>query len=172
MKKISKQELGLSIKDFKLPKYDDIPDVGLFLEQTVKYISKYLEPLENMSITSSMVSNYVKKKIISNPIKKQYYPEQIAYLIFIAISKSVLALEDIQILINIQKQSCDIKSAYEYFCNEFEKTLYDVFEISKNSKSPDNTEYTDEKLLLKNTVITIANKIYLDKCFYKLYNDK
>ena len=34
-----KEEMLLSIRDFRLPKYDEIPDVGLFLEQTTKYIS-------------------------------------------------------------------------------------------------------------------------------------
>ena len=50
------------IHNFHLPRYQEIPDVGLYLEQTAKYIDSYLSPLEDISITGSMISNYVKKK--------------------------------------------------------------------------------------------------------------
>ena len=46
-------------RDFHLPRYQEIPDVGLYLEQTAKYIDSYLSPLEDISITGSMISNYV-----------------------------------------------------------------------------------------------------------------
>ena len=83
------QELANAIKDFHLPKYTEIPNVGLYLEQTAKYISEALSPLFKNAITGSMNSNYVKKGLVSNPVKKQYDREQIAYLIFIALVKNV-----------------------------------------------------------------------------------
>ena len=66
-------------RDFHLPRYQEIPDVGLYLEQTAKYIDSYLSPLEDISITGSMISNYVKKKIINNPVKKQYNRDPVSY---------------------------------------------------------------------------------------------
>ena len=42
-----------------------------------------LAPIE-ISITPSMLSNYVKKGYIDRPIKKQYYADQIAYAIYIS----------------------------------------------------------------------------------------
>ena len=107
------------IQNFRLPRYQEIPDVGLYLEQTAKYIDSYLRPLEDISITSSMISNYVKKKIISNPVKKQYGRDQIACLIFIAVAKSVLSLDNIHMMFEIQRQTYDNETAYNYFCMEF-----------------------------------------------------
>ena len=89
MKKILQQE---NAAYFKLPTFEEIPDVGLYLEQTATFINKYLEPLLGSELTPSMISNYVKKKMIARPEKKQYSREQIAYLFFITISKTVLAL--------------------------------------------------------------------------------
>ena len=66
-----------------------------FLDQTVKYVNRYLAPLGCMEITSSMVSNYVKKGYITNPTHKQYSADQIAYLFFISVAKSVLSMENI-----------------------------------------------------------------------------
>ena len=149
MDKNLNKEIIDKISNFKLPKYDEIPDVGLFLEQITKYINKYTEPLENITVTSSMISNYVKKKIIEKPIKKQYFTEQIAYLIFIGVAKTVISLEEISILIDMQKKSYDLRIAYDYFCDEFKKILLDVYGIEKYPK-PHEDDLTEEKLLLRN----------------------
>ena len=42
MKEEIKTALTASVRDFHLPRYREIPDVGLYLEQTVKYIDNYL----------------------------------------------------------------------------------------------------------------------------------
>lgn len=160
------QEISEYVREFKLPKYEEIPNVGLFLEQTAKYISEYLEPL-GFSITGSMISNYVKKKLVANPIKKQYDREQIAYLFFIAIAKSVMSLEDIQVIINLQKNTYQSKVAYEYFCEEFQNVLFYVFGL-KDSLEDVGTTQSDEKHILRNIIITVAHKVYLDKCVIKL----
>ncbi len=159
-----RNEIADSIKDFKLPEYETIPNVGLYLEQVTKYITEYLEPLESMVITGSMIGNYVKKHLIDNPVKKQYYREQIAYLIFIAVAKSVLSLEDIQLLIDMKKRTYDSKTAYGYFCRDFEDVLYYVFGL-KDSLEPVEKGSTDAKAMLRNTIMTVAHKIYLDKYF-------
>ena len=78
------RDLSGYVKDFYLPTYEQIPDMGLYLEQTVKYVNNCFENFPEMQLTASMVSNYVKKGLISNPVKKLYYREQIAHLIFIA----------------------------------------------------------------------------------------
>ena len=45
-----KRHLADSIREFHLPRYDQIPDVGLYLEQTTKYINGYLAPLGCMEL--------------------------------------------------------------------------------------------------------------------------
>lgn len=54
--------MRFSARDYRMPRYKEIPNVGLYLEQTVKYINECLAPIE-ISITPSMLSNYVKKGI-------------------------------------------------------------------------------------------------------------
>lgn len=167
MEQKMKYEISMSVQNFRLPKYNEIPNVGLFLEQTTKYISDYLIPLDNVAITGSMISNYVKKNIVANPVKKQYNREQIAYLFFIAVAKTVLSLEDIQLLIKIQKETYDIKVAYEYFCSEFENVLFYVFGL-KDTLDTIGGSGSDEKVMLRNIIITVAHKVYLDKCLLAL----
>lgn len=163
MEKRAKEQMTSAIRGFHLPTYNEIPDVGLFLEQTTKFISEHLEPLQNVTITSSMISNYVKKKIVESPVKKQYSRDQIAHLIFIAVAKSVLPLEDIQILLRVQRFTYETRTAYAYFCSELENVLQYVFGItdSMNQIEPDAA---DEKIMLRNVVIAVAHKVYLDRC--------
>lgn len=168
MKQNLNAEITQSIQDFRFPKYQEIPDVGLFLEQVAKYISSFLEPLGNITVTGSMISNYVKKGLIENPVKKQYYRDQIAYLIFISLAKSVLSLEDIQLFIEIQKKTYDSRTAYDYFCKEFEKVLLYQSGLI-DALVPLEAGASDEKIMLRNTSITLAHKIYLDKYFQKLH---
>ncbi len=155
------------IRSFRLPEYEAIPDVGLYLEQTTKYITDRLAPLKSLTITNSMIGNYVKRGLIANPVKKQYAREQIAYLIFIAVAKSVLSLEDIQLLIEMQKSSYDTKRAYDYFCREFENVLQVVFG-AKEQLDAVGVDKTQQKTVLRNTIITVAHKLYLDACFSAL----
>ncbi|MBQ6847779.1 MAG: DUF1836 domain-containing protein [Clostridia bacterium] len=159
-----KNELIKDIKEFHLPKYNEIPNVGLYLEQTSKYISEALAPLFGGTITGSMISNYVKKGIVSNPVKKQYDREQIAHLIFISVVKNVLSMDNIKLAVDIQKKTYDSEIAYNYFAKELEMLISHIF----NTKAiPDyaDVNLTDEKHMLRNIIITVAHKIYLEKYF-------
>ena len=158
-----KAEIAGTIRTLRLPSYQEIPDVGLFLDQTAKYISQYLAPLQENALTGSMISNYVKKGLIANPVRKQYDREQIAYLFFIAVAKSVLTLEEIQWVIRLQKASYAPERAYAYFCRELENVLFYVFGL-KEQLDQVGTESTDEKNILRNTIIAVAHKVYLNKC--------
>jgi len=164
MNKHIKDQVAKTIAGFSLPSYSEIPNVGLYLEQTSKYVSEYLQPFGEQYLTGSMISNYVKKGLIRNPVKKQYYREQIAYLIFIALAKSVLSMEDIRLLIKMQQQTYDPERAYNYFSKEFSNVLEHVFGL-KDSLDTIGVDATHEKDMLRNTIISVVHKIYLEKYF-------
>ncbi len=168
MDKILNSEIAKSLESMRLPSYEDLPDIGLYLEQTVRFLSDCLSPIPGVTITSSMVGNYVKKGLIESPQKKCYSRDQLAYLLFIAIAKNVLSLEDVELLINIQKRSYDNHTAYEYFVREFENVMEYVFGKSTELKKV-GVEQSDEKTMLRNTIIAVSYKIYLDKCFDEIH---
>lgn len=171
MKKEIKEDIAKSIEGFHLPRYNEITDVGLYLNQTTQYISDFLAPLEGITITSSMISNYVKQGLVKNAVKKQYGREQIAYIIYIAIAKSVLSMDDISLSIEMQKNSYSKQVAYDYFCMELENMIAFVFG-SKDFVDNIGIDDSEEKLMLRNTIITVAHKIYLDKYFSLMRDDK
>ena len=146
------------IKEFSLPTYKEIPSVGLYLDQTSKYINDNLLLFPEMKITNSMISNYVKKDLIANPIKKQYYRDQIAYLLFITLTKSVLSLDETGRLFTLQKEKYDTATAYTYFASHFEEYFHQIFDDKEISTINDKDE---NKALLKNIIITAIRNIYL-----------
>ena len=173
MKEFEKEAAVHSIADFRLPRYEEIPNVGLYLEQTAKYITEYLSPLQDGAITGSMISNYVKKGLVANPVKKQYGRDQIAYLIFIAVAKSVLSMEDIRLLFifGLQNKAYTQQKAYDYFCDELHNVLFYVFGKKELLDTVGETN-TDEKQLLRTTIIAVAHKVYLNKCFERLHGQE
>lgn len=161
-------ELSKEMLSFHLPRYEEIPNVGLYLEQTAKYINEYIAPLQEAEITGSMISNYVKKKLVANPIKKQYNRDQIASLLFISVMKSVLSLDNLGTLLALQEKEChDNQLAYNYFCTELEQILRHVFG-SENSIDSLPAGASQAQMLLHNANITVAHKIYLNKSFAAL----
>lgn len=164
----AKDAIRRSIEHFSLPPYNEIPNVGLYLEQTSQYISEYLQPLGSYTLTGSMISNYVKQGLIDNPVKKRYYREQICYLIFITLVKSVIRMEDLGLFIGLQKRTYDTRVAYEYFREELQNVLMHIFGL-KDTLDTVGVDSTDEKIMLRNTIITLAHKVYLDKFFACLH---
>ena len=159
----TKQQLQENIKDFRMPRYHELPKEGLYLEQTTQYINSVLSPLGSLELTSSMISNYVKKGIIASPIKKLYYAEQIAYLFYIAIAKNVLSLEHIIRLRQMQEKSYPKEIAYDYLCAEFENVLFHVFGL-KDSIDHIGVTHSDEKALFREVIIAASNSIHLTCC--------
>lgn len=163
MKHTSKQQVMEDIRTFRLPRYHEIPNVGLYLEQTAKYISEYLEPLGDYGLTPSMISNYVKKGLVASPVKKQYNRDQIAYLFFIAVAKTVLSLDALTGFIALQKRTYPLEIAYDFFCRQMEGSLRFTCELTDVIETSD-TENTHEKQLLNSCIVAVTQKIYLEKC--------
>lgn len=171
MKQKTKKQISLSVQDFRLPRYNEIPGVGLYLEQVSKFICEHLAPLGENALTSSMISNYVKKGLIPSPVKKQYSREQIAYLLFIALAKNVLSLDALAGFIQLQNKTYPLETAYNYFCQEFENLLFFSFEL-KDTVDSNYDAVSDEKRLLYTCIVAVVQKVYLEKCLQAIAAEK
>lgn len=155
-----KRLMAESIREFRMPRYGELPNMGLYLEQTVKYMNHCLSPLRCLEVTPSMVSNYVKQGVVCKPVKKQYYAEHIAYLFFVVLAKSLCSIDDVGMLISLQKQSYSIPVAYDYLCDELENALFFLFGLKDKMDALGQTD-SDEKDLLHNLVFSAAHVIHV-----------
>ena len=141
---------------FSLPRYRELPAVGLYLDQTVQLVNSCFRGFPGVELTPSMVSNYVKKGVISHPVKKKYSREQLAALLYIVLSKNVLSLENIEMLFRMQRAHCTAAEAYDSFCDEVENCLPFIFGASSSIRDLD-PDANDEKRLLRRCTSTAAS---------------
>ena len=147
-----------SLLEYHFPRWDDLPDFDLYMDQVVFYVDQQLRPLyfnNEKIITSSMVNNYVKNSIVKAPEKKRYSRKHIAYLIIICLFKKTFSLTEITKFIDIQvsmKQS-NLMEAYNSFAEIFDRAL----------KEKITTHYlVPHKLLMDSVIQTLVCKIYTE----------
>lgn len=171
MKQMMQRFMAESMKQFSLPRYDSLPDMGLYLEQTVKYVNQLFAPLECVEITGSMVRNYVKMGLIENPVKKQYYAQHIAYVTAVTLLKQVIPLDQIHILFKRQKQVYPVQVAYDYFCMELENVLGYRFGLKDTIEDIGETS-SIEKEMLRSAITAVSHTIFLNACLSRLANEE
>lgn len=158
------------IMKIHIPRWNELPEIDLYLDQVVNYLEKYLEQYnfnkEDKIITKTMINNYVKLGIMPAPEKKKYSREHIAYLIVICVLKQVYSINDIGKLISLTIQSFEIGKAYNRFCANLEVSVKNVF---SRKEFPNTEKMTEEQYLLKNVVQSVADKLYVE---IKFLNEK
>ena len=63
---------------YRLPAWEQIPDLGLYMEQVVLLLRQYLDYLppelkQPEPITAAAINNYVRTRLLPEPRKKRYY---------------------------------------------------------------------------------------------------
>ena len=171
MKLESNRRVAACAAGFALPRYAELPTVGLYLDQSVQFVNGCFRTFQGVELTASMVSNYVKKGIISHPIKKKYTRDQLACLIYIVVSKNVLSMENIDSLFKMQRAHYTSAQAYDTFCDELENYLPYVFGLTHTIRDL-AADAGEEKLLLRSTIIAAVNKMFLDCAFAVMHQEQ
>ena len=156
----------LSINDFHLPRWNELPNVDLYLDQVVNFINSTLSPYiflnndkkkENIQVlTKTMINNYVKNNLIEAPEKKLYSKIQLAKLFVICILKQVYSMQDISTLISIALENTTAEEKYDTFCDLFKECLRCTFE--QKAFVDNNSENTH---LLRYVLLSCSYKIYV-----------
>ena len=150
-----------------LPRWDELPDISLYLEQVLELVNgslgKFLEGDKNGRIlTQTMVNNYVKHGFIQSPVKKRYDKTALASLIVIAVLKDIFTIKDISDLISLAIDANNPEESYNYFCQLVEETTENVLMQGKqnilfNEKDP--------RGICSSAVMAFASKYYVNKVF-------
>lgn len=119
------------IAHLHLPRFREIPDIPLYMDQLIGYVGKQVEPFAlpaEKPLTNSMVNNYVKMRLVPQPQTKRYQPLHVAYLIVVCLAKRMYSMNEIERLIGIDVQHrFQAPSAYDRFIDLFEGSLRAFF---------------------------------------------
>lgn len=163
--------MNTEIKDFHLPRWDELPNIDLYIDQLVSLLEEYLSGYikndnekDEKIITKTMINNYVKQNIIKPPINKKYNKEHVASLFVVFVLKQVYSINDIKKLICLAMKTSPIELAYNRFCSELEKAIHIVFDEKNYAK---DTNLSEEQYILRNVVESFANKLYVQRVYLK-----
>lgn len=163
-----------SLDDVSMPRWEEITDIPLYMDQLIAVVTQYLEPFQIFSsdkkpVTSSMVNNYVKLGLIPKPIKRHYNKRHIAYLIVITLFKEVISIQDIRRVLIFLAQSQGNSNAYDQFCALLEITIKRKGHVYLNVAVDDeiDTDYSDpkdfDKYIIYLACETITNLLFAKK---------
>ncbi len=109
------------LRGYRLPEWESIPDLGLYMEQVTVLMKQYLDYMppelkEEQFITPSTINNYVRMKIMPEPRKKRYYRVHLAYLIVILTLKQSLSIPMIrELLPSLDQPEADMEAFYRMY---------------------------------------------------------
>lgn len=158
----TKHERGFAgIAQYHCLRWEELPDLALYMDQVLTILEKQLSLIacgpEDKNLTSTMINNYVKHKVIPAPIKKKYEKEHLANLTMVCIAKQVLSLSEIQGMMQRLRETEHIQALYDRFCEVLERTLRCTFgkEMRPEAEDEKNAD------MLEALAGAFANKLYL-----------
>ena len=145
---------------FHCPRWEELPDVDLYVDQLVGYIERHLSDLyigqEGKFITASMINNYVKMKLIPAPVRKRYGIRQLARLIVVCTLKRDFSISELSSMMTIELARYENRVIYNRYCEEMERTIRQVF--LGEASAPAGAEVEDA--ILRAVMTAFANKLY------------
>ena len=157
---------SVEIRNMHVPRWSELPDIDLYMDQVLSYINGKLEPLkmeDKPILTSSMVNNYVKSSIVQRPEKKHYRKYHVAFLFVVVLMKWCFSLGEISDLIAIYSDLQDpdrLSHDYDKFVSSFESCLKEIFDTG-NIEQKFFEDATDRQQLMTNVIRAVTAKIYV-----------
>ena len=155
-----------SPQQFRMPRWNDLPPVPLYLDQVLALLDEWLGPYvsghKRKVLTRTMINNYVKLKFVPAPVNKKYDQVTVASLFVIAVLKSVFTIEEIACLIQLALHHSEESVAYDGFCEYLEEAVAHAFDRTTNEREQ-NPE--DPRQILWNACNAVASQIYVRQIY-------
>lgn len=163
----------------KPPEWEQLPDIGLYMDQVIGYLNRQLGPLipseKERSITSSMINNYAKAKIIPRAKSKKYTQEHIALLLSIFMLKKSLSVQDMGVLL----KGYAVDDSFRAFYERFRAALIECASSTANEiraglgiQPEQNSPSTSETVVDEPSVRTLALKLAVEASLRSLVAER
>ena len=172
----SLDELEAVISKYKLPSWEDLPQLDLYMDQVISLMNGYLEiytetKVAEKLITSSMINNYVKLGIIPPPVKKRYSKIHLAYLIIVCALKQTLNMTMIKKIIPVGISEQEVCVIYNSFVKNQRKAFLYVTENIKSVAVPILTNEGDNQERLNDLLMQVCSSANIFKILTEKITD-
>lgn len=170
------------LEEFKLPTYEQFPDIDLYMDQVVNFLDRELSVLKTSSldkvITPSMINNYVKGEVVDAPLAKKYNKKHLALINETCSLKQVLSIAEIKQILDSEYQTKSNSDAYNEFKElssiEFNNAINMCNQSLNDIEENDSAALTNLALKMAinaNAYITVAKRILYYTRKYKEMNE-
>lgn len=160
------------LEQFKLPRWEELPPIDLYLDQVLSLLDEWLDDYLNFDgkkiMTKTMINNYVKMKFIAPPVNKRYDRTAVASLFVIAILKPVYTIDEIARLIRLAIKTIEPEAAYNQFCQRIEDAVALTF---RGEALPKNTYEQDPRGILWNVCNSFASQLYVRNIYLQAHTE-
>ena len=169
-----------SISRIEYVRPGSIPNIDLYMDQVTTFMEEQLSSTkrheEDKILTKTMINNYAKNNLLPPPVKKKYSKEHVLVMIFIYYFKNILAIKDIETLLNpvTEKyfdtgEEINMTSIYEEICR-LEKSRIDTLQkdVARSYNSavesfPDAAEEDRDYLQIFSFICSLSFDVYVKK---------
>lgn len=145
----------------KFPDYNGFPDIELYMDQVLDFLSRSKTSLrDDDRLSSAMVNNYIKADVLPRARGKKYSREHLVYLSIILRLKQVLSVKDTGYLIKADKQKRTDEEFYESFRNMVDVCAKELSDKALNSDS--NLPEIAMRLAVESYLCKIASEYIID----------
>ena len=164
------------IPTHSIPKWSDLPEIDLYMDQVIALMEKYLtdgSSPDSKLITPSMINNYVKLGIMPAPVKKKYSREHLAYLVIICSLKQVMPISNIKVMIEQKLEKNTIAETLDFYSNLYDFTFQTLLQTCKNYLNSDESNIKSMEDTSLFTAIAATNCIQIsNKLFFMNHPQK
>lgn len=123
-----------------IPAYDEFPDIELYMDQVLDFLSRSHTSLrKGDKLSSAMVNNYIKAELLPRAKGKKYSRTHLAHLTIIQRLKHTLSVKDTGTLMSAVKDERSDKEFYEVFRKMVDETAGTIAQqvINSSESLPD-----------------------------------
>jgi hypothetical protein len=160
------QEWFSHMEQFDLPKWEQLPQLELYMDQLISQVRRYLslfpEDEQNPVITPSIINNYVRLRVMPAPKRKRYGKLHIAYAIMICALKQVMTLTEIQKVLPPDLDEAQMRQLYNDFVRKVTtatRLFMDEVRSSAKSVMEEQNAYGCESLVLHSAITSMLYKL-------------
>ena len=161
------------LKDFRLPQWDELPDMDLYMDQVVMLLQRYLNFLPedehgNAAITASIINNYVRLKIMPPPVKKKYTRVHMGYLIMVCSLKQSVNIPYIQKMLPLGLPESEVRRIYEAYVQTHHDMCLAFIQLARTAgdtvlHDPDAQSADVERLVYSSAIVSGFSKLLTEK---------
>ena len=161
------------LKVFRLPQWDELPDMDLYMDQVVMLLQRYLNFLPedehgNAAITASIINNYVRLKIMPPPVKKKYTRVHMGYLIMVCSLKQSVNIPYIQKMLPLGLPEAEVRRIYEAYVQTHHDMCLAFIQLARTAgdtvlHDPDAQSADVERLVYSSAIVSGFSKLLTEK---------